>query len=527
MPMTLKDIEDYERKDMLRVEHIHWAITNEVRDLKNWDNALTLLTSYLAPVIIASEKAAAAAVTTPTGDNTNTNPNTNTTTNSTNGKKATAAENNNTHSSPPTTDGPGAAGGGGAHGKTFSSKFSEFVEDETTGQFTKQLTEQDIRLIQWSMAALVRYAPTPSESNVVYMFYLQRQPPLRNDETIDNCLISLIYQYAQVKDDRELQAKGLDLIKVALERGIGLASFQSRTSVKNQTYRPQRETILASVSKPILIQQSLQITQDGRALEPRRPGQNQGRPPPTQQKPGAYPPQKASGGVSTGQRQGLGLSQGQWQSHQGQGQGQVVSGRGSGRPAAVAAAAAAAGSSPPHPQPSSQPQQTQSPQQVQSHSQAQGGRSQTQTDNTQPQSPTQGKTKPRHRKQDNNNAANQDTQESSNTAAPRAEEPVDQYDYYTRASRSFAGTERTKSGGRSSFGGVGGSSGGKLRTIAFVPASTNPMLKTDHPAPSTDDGDHEGQHTGDDVDKEKGSKEDATVVLAEGIEKLRLDPTSD
>ncbi|KAG0320108.1 hypothetical protein BGZ97_000687, partial [Linnemannia gamsii] len=61
MPMTLKDIEDYDRKDMLRVEHIHWAIVHEVRDLKQWNNALTLLTSYLAPVIIASEKAVAAA----------------------------------------------------------------------------------------------------------------------------------------------------------------------------------------------------------------------------------------------------------------------------------------------------------------------------------------------------------------------------------------------------------------------------------------------------------------------------------
>ncbi|KAF9145854.1 hypothetical protein BGX30_006337 [Mortierella sp. GBA39] len=459
MPMTLKDVEDYDRKDMLRVEHIHWAITHEVRELKQWNNALTLLTSYIAPVVIASEKAAAAAAAA---------------TDDVDSETAARTENTTKPTPLPTT-----------------SKFSDFVEDETTGQYTKQLTEQDMRLIQWSIAALVRYAPTPSESNVVYMFYLQRQPPLRNDETIDNCLISLIYQYAQVKDDPELRAKGLDLIKVALERGVGLPSYQSRTSVKNKG-RQQRESILASVSRPILIQQGLQITEDGRALEACRPGglqqyQQQGGRPYGQQKQqqGSQPLHKGPNGFpAEGQRQGQ---------NQGHPQGQAVGGRKSGRPGV-------AGSSSPQPQPqpqSSQPQQ-QAPQQTQTQ--------------------TQGKTKPRHRKQDSPRLANKDTQDSNSTSttptptSPRQAVPMDQYDYYTSAPRSFSGTERVKPGSRPAFGGVGGySNGGKLRTIAFVPASTNPMLKTDHPAP----------------DAEKDKEEDVTSGLTERVENLRLDQASD
>ncbi|KAF9128972.1 hypothetical protein BGW39_004584 [Mortierella sp. 14UC] len=501
MPLTLKDIEDYDRKDMLRVEHIHWAIINEVRDLRNWENALTLLTSYLAPVIIASEKAVAAstaaASTAATGNgNTDTD------------KAATAATQNNNSpaSSSPTTTTDTAvavAAAGGAQPKTSTSKFSDFVEDETTGQFTKQLTEQDIRLIQWSIAALVRYAPTPSESNVVYMFYLQRQPPVRNDETIDNCLISLIYQYAQVKDDPELQAKGLDLIKVALERGVGLPSYKSRTSVKNQDYRQQKDTILASVSKPILFQQGLQITQDGKALEPRRQGgqyQQQGRPftPQKQQlqvsQQGSQPSYKGSSVFPAGgQRQGQAQGQHQAQA-QAQTQGQVASGRKPGR---------LVGSSSPQPQ-SQQPQQQQVPQQ------------------TQTQTQTQGKSKPRHRKQDSPRLANKDTQDTPttniNTAYTRQEE-LDQYDYYTKASRSFSGTERVKPGSRPAFGGVGG---GKLRTIAFVPASNNPMLTTDHPAPSSSSTE-EGQAQGGDG----AAKDDVTTALTEGVEKLRLDHASE
>ncbi|KAK3844692.1 MAG: hypothetical protein J3R72DRAFT_488410 [Linnemannia gamsii] len=487
MPLTLKDIEDYDRKDMLRVEHIHWAITNEVRDLKNWENALTLLTSYLAPVVLASEKAVAAAATAAaaiptaaTGDSNNTD------------KEATA-NNKSPSSSLATTTAAAAVAGGRGQPKALTSKFSDFVEDEVTGQFTKQVNEEDVRMIQYSVAALVRYAPTPSDSNVVYMFYLQRQPPVRNDETIDNCLISLIYQYAQVKDDPELRAKGLDLIKVALERGVGLSSYKSRTSVKNQNYRQQKETILASVSRPILIQQGLQITEDGRALEARRANSQyqQGRPSPQQrqqqqqQQQGSQSFHKSSNGFPTGgQRQGQ---------NQAQAQGQVASGRKSGR---------SAGSSP-QPQ-SQQPQQV--PQQTQ----------------------TQGNTKPRHRKQDSPRLANEDTKDTNNntttSTSSRQEESLDQYDYYTKASRSFSGTERvSKSGSRPAFGGVGSgsSNGSRLRTIAFVPASNNPMLKTDHPAPSS--AEEDSSPTGGDA----AAKDDVTAVLTEGVEKLRLDQGTD
>lgn len=501
MPMTLKDIEDYDRSNMLRVEHIHLAIVHEVRELKQWDNALTLLTSYLAPVMIASEKAIAAAAAAVSDDaNTDSTPSP-----------------SSSSSSPTTTTtdraaaGVGrAAAGVGRASSTTSAKFSDFVEDKTTGRYTKQLGGNDIRLIHFSICALVRYAPTPSDSNVVYMFYLQRQPPVRDDETIDHCLISLIYQYAQVKGDPELQAKGLDLIKVALERGVGLPTYKSRNSGKNQNYRPQTESILVSVSRPILMRQKLQISQDGRTLEAYRPGgqqqhhqQQQGgwqygqQRQQQRQQQGSQPPHRGSNGLyAGGQRQGQYQGQGQAQA-----QGQVASGGRSGPPAV-------AGSSSPLPQPQSRSSQPHPwiPQQTQ----------------TQNQTQAQTKTKPRHRKQDSLRVANKDTQDSNNTTAttaatPRQEESIDQYDYYTKASRSFSGTERVKPGSRPAFGGVGssGGNGGKLREIVFVPASTNPMLKTDHPAPESDR---------EEVEK---SEDDITSSLTEHVAKLRLDQASD
>jgi len=114
---------------------------------------------------------------------------------------------------------------------------------------------------------------------------------------------------------------------------------------------------------------------------------------------------------------------------------------------------------------------------------------------------------------------NKDTQDSNNTTAttaatPRQEEPMDQHEYYTKAPRSFSGTERVKPGSRPAFGGVGGS-GGKFREILFVPASTNPMLKIDHPAPENEQ-----------VKVEK-SEDDITSSITEHVEKLRLDEASD
>ncbi|GJJ72187.1 hypothetical protein EMPS_04544 [Entomortierella parvispora] len=231
MPINLHDIEKFD-ETRLRIRHLHFAITEEARQLKNWINAMAIFTSYLAPLILASQK------------------------NEVPAEAASSSATSKDSEAPP-----------GTRHDEDSSLVADVIRGDTA------LTAKDVNYIQYSISTMVRYAPSPAEANVIYMFFLQQcQLPIRNDDTIDTCLISLIYQYAQAKEDPELQDKGLDLIKVALERGIGLPSYQSRKSQpKNRLQYPQKETILASVSKPILIRHSLQITEDGLALETRQP----------------------------------------------------------------------------------------------------------------------------------------------------------------------------------------------------------------------------------------------------------------
>ncbi|KAF9115856.1 hypothetical protein BGX27_006097 [Mortierella sp. AM989] len=217
-------------RENLGIDHVHSAIIYEVRDGRNWDNALKLFTTYLAPVVLASQKAAAAAGSTP----------------------VTLGNNN--------------------YSRRQASKIIDFEEKEN-GEYTTLLNAEDLKLIKYSVAAMVRYAPSQKESNIVYMFYLQCDPPIRDDESIDNCLVSLIYKYAQ-DNDPEVKKKGLQLIEVALNRGIGLPDYKEQKSKKNSQYaRPQprdpQNTILASVSAPILRLLKLQISGDGRTLEAR------------------------------------------------------------------------------------------------------------------------------------------------------------------------------------------------------------------------------------------------------------------
>ncbi|KAF9216886.1 hypothetical protein BGZ59_007654, partial [Podila verticillata] len=139
----------------------------------------------------------------------------------------------------------------------------------------QQQSENDIRMIQFSISAMVRYAPSTAESNAVYVFFLQQcRPPIRDDQTINNCLVSLIYQYAQAKDP-EIQRSGLDLIKIALDRGVGLPVYSAHSNAHDHTKHhrfsaenTRKEHILVSVSKPILMLHQLRISADGTTLEP-------------------------------------------------------------------------------------------------------------------------------------------------------------------------------------------------------------------------------------------------------------------
>ncbi|KAI9240686.1 MAG: hypothetical protein BYD32DRAFT_407798 [Podila humilis] len=154
----------------------------------------------------------------------------------------------------------------------------------------QQQSENDIRMIQFSISAMVRYAPSTAESNAVYVFFLQQcRPPIRDDQTINNCLVSLIYQYAQAKDP-EIQRSGLDLIKIALDRGVGLPVYSAHSNAHDHTKHhrfsaenTRKEHILVSVSKPILMLHQLRISADGTTLEPivtggGGPGRERGRP---------------------------------------------------------------------------------------------------------------------------------------------------------------------------------------------------------------------------------------------------------
>ncbi|KAF9164254.1 hypothetical protein BGX21_000993 [Mortierella sp. AD011] len=460
MRLTLEEIESYNLSSAERIKifHLHHAIVTEVRDNRNWNSALKLFTTYLAPIIVASQKAVAAA----------------------GGTIPAVPGSNNNRKYPPE-----------------SSRMIDFDEKHNSN-FKKQLNDEDIRLIQYAISAMVRYAPSVTESNILYMFYLNCQPPIRCDETIDKCLVSLIYQYAN--SDQEHQAKGKDLIEVALNRGIGLPDYKSVASRKQKMFgiKPKNDTgILRNVSEPILRLLNLQISSDGRSLEPYDW-------PPRRSRPSQHTPHHPNQPQSTQQLNQPRSSQ-----------------------------------QPSQPQPPQQQRQSRPPQQQQQHGSQQqhhgpqqqhrGPQQQSQSRQYQHQShsqpslprtessqgqneglgqknvPTQasihkspGINEPhvgrgslgqlsslpqqlQEKGEPNTIAGKNINLESGTSGNPASRIPDDdQYSYYQKASRrGFEGSHRDgHRGGHSSF---TGSSGGKHRKMTFVPASTNPMLKTDSP----------------------------------------------
>lgn len=140
------------------------------------------------------------------------------------------------------------------------------------------LSKPESKSVKIAFELLVRYAPTVSEANHYYLILLKEyDPPIRDDECVNYCLISLIYKYAKSFEE-EYWEKGLGLVQVALDRGLGLPTYvgmQSNTNVGDgQVQRAPRESangnqkgILANVSKEILKHNGLRIAQDGSELE--------------------------------------------------------------------------------------------------------------------------------------------------------------------------------------------------------------------------------------------------------------------
>ncbi|KAG0042949.1 hypothetical protein BGZ83_012007 [Gryganskiella cystojenkinii] len=417
MRYTLQDIEEFSATQ-LRIKHLHFAITEESKYLKNWTNALAIFNSYLAPVIIAAQKNSSSIST----------------------DEVTTVNAASLPSSSSVSPSPSLSSSDNKRDHD-----SSLVVDVLHG--AAALIPNDVTFLQRAISVMVRYAPSPTEANVIYGFFLKQcQEPIRNDATIDTNLINLIYQYAQVKDDPEIQRQGLDLVRVALERGIGLSTYNARHS--HTSNNPG--SILASVSRPILLLHQLQITADGRSLEARTQQHQQQRQSHLHKKQHQLRPALASNSKP--------------QQEEGQEQ-------------------------PPHHRQAGGPQSRnfvseKSPQQDQATNRA----SPSSISSSRPETPT------KDGRASNNGAPSREKKVLGNTADD------DQYSYYLKTSRpSFEGAPRGARGGmrggmrgrggrggsdrggdRGSFSSYGISMGSPRREIKFVPASSNVMLNVDH-----------------------------------------------
>jgi len=486
---TLASIQACAPEDIL-IAHVHDAIIGEVRDSKNWDNGLTLFTDYLGPVILGHQKAAA--------DSTKA---------SSPGKRAPL--------------------------KPTSQRVVDFAEDEA-GQVHRTLSNRDIELVQMSIASLVRYAPSPEDSNTIFLFYLQSEPPVRDDRTIDRCLINLIYRYAQSKDVTE-RSKGLDLIHLALHRGVGLPTYNAFNNTKASWHHQNKkrdEGILTSVSRPILNIHKLRISADGRTLEHNVPGTGprssapSGLQPRRQQAPLRQPhqpqqPQQPQQPEQPEQPQQpeqpeQPKQQVEQQPQREQGQRQQQEELLERRPADRTGTAS-------HKAPRdagnsnlevSRPQHTPPKHTESAKHQEQPSQSQLQPQPEPRHGPKSKKSHPRHKSSASTSGAS-GPKSSAYSKVP--EDLDDQYSYYTKPSRpAFAGVDRNRDreAPRASR------YGGELRTIAFVPASTNAALRSNEGSllQDTNEAVVSGARPGD---------QDLTRDLVEKVERLQLEPRSD
>ncbi|KAF9980131.1 hypothetical protein BGZ65_005508, partial [Modicella reniformis] len=190
MKFTLETIRGMEDQN-IHIGVIHNAIVYEVRHAKNWNNAYTILKEYVPPLANAVQRAA---------ENPNNAP-----------KKRITLLDARRHDSNPLTMRP---------------------------------TDEDLRLARRSIATLVRFAPSVSESRTVFMYLLKLKPPLRDDKTINHCLGSLIFQY-NTERNPEVRKLGVDFVQVALQRGMGAPGYDAATGF-NKPARNTHETFLAS-----------------------------------------------------------------------------------------------------------------------------------------------------------------------------------------------------------------------------------------------------------------------------------------
>ncbi|KAF9585688.1 hypothetical protein BGW38_001205 [Lunasporangiospora selenospora] len=252
------DIESIRGKDLreIRIHEQFDVIRYEARELKRWGNAFEVFLNYMAPAITSYQL------------------------NLQLRQAMTESNSRGWSQAPPTSSAPVAA-------------------ESTTAIPAKPLPAHDfnrdeITAIGHAIAMMVRYAPSPSEANVIYMFYLQKcTPPILSDDTINHCLVSLIYLYNNVRNNTELQLQGVDLVRVALERGIGLEGYKAVK--QRECWKKKPERILNNVSHNILWSANLQISEDGKKLEPLVKQQQQSSQAPPYRKPYETPENRGRG----------------------------------------------------------------------------------------------------------------------------------------------------------------------------------------------------------------------------------------
>ncbi|OZJ03710.1 hypothetical protein BZG36_03298 [Bifiguratus adelaidae] len=131
-----------------------------------------------------------------------------------------------------------------------------FRQLEEAIQSRSTLTQKEVQCIQTAFMLMVRYAPTVLEATLYYRHLLSHYTtPIRTDECIDHCLISLIFAYSRTRDNDYLNA-GLALLQMALDRGLA---------------HGKQGEILRSVSTSILESHQCRISPDGTRLEPSNP----------------------------------------------------------------------------------------------------------------------------------------------------------------------------------------------------------------------------------------------------------------
>ncbi|KAI9276856.1 hypothetical protein BDA99DRAFT_494307 [Phascolomyces articulosus] len=162
--------------------------------------------------------------------------------------------------------------------KTYQEQLQPRIENDTMGNSPNKnnntnapnkVPPRSCQLIfQICTSAMVRYASDPEEALLYAHFFLTKvYPPLR-DEHGELCILTgLIHVYADSGDSKYLH-DGLDLVKIGLERGMLLSSYDGIDghALDLREGHERSSKIFAWVSHKILRFHQLKPSRDGASL---------------------------------------------------------------------------------------------------------------------------------------------------------------------------------------------------------------------------------------------------------------------